>query len=93
MPCSDNESHDYQQGIVVDIDDDDHGEHHEDEHIDMCTPFCSCSCCGAFTLKAVDKGSPVIVFEPQYSKVINNYLSIFSEVDLHAIWQPPKQFS
>ena len=91
QPCSDNESHDYQQGLVVEIHDDSHDDHSEDEHIDMCTPFCSCSCCGAFTLKAKEELFVIDFFEQEYAKVINTYQSFLSEADLRAIWQPPKQ--
>lgn len=56
--------------------------------LDLCTPFCTCSCCAAhvqvpimftYTLRKVTS-----------SPAFNSYSSVFIERLCYTIWQPPK---
>ena len=86
MPCSDGEECNAPiQTSISAIDD--HGNHsHESE---MCSPFCTCLCCGQFVSTASDEAS-ISQLKFHSTPTLAIYQSGFSlEVDL-AIWQPPK---
>lgn len=61
---------------------------HHDEHNDICSPFCSCSCCQSVTVMAF------YTHELTTTTIAVNQPFIFEE-DFHSsdcasIWQPPK---
>ncbi|MBA5792545.1 hypothetical protein H1R17_07250 [Flavobacterium sp. xlx-214] len=64
--------------------------HSSDEHVDTCSPFCSCACCGIhlmvadysiyhFKTNVSPTYAEIVTYQPQ------NELGI-----VHGIWQPPK---
>ena len=91
LPCADggidtDHSSTAQKELVAD-----RHNHSEDKHIDNCSPFCICNCCGAQILNY----SPVTVFE--FSRAISlitvalpTYTSILTSNFHGSIWQPPQ---
>ncbi|HOZ75433.1 MAG TPA: hypothetical protein PLS51_04400 [Flavobacterium sp.] len=88
LPCADaaNDS-EHSQSTVQ-------NHHHEtnDEHSDLCSPFCICNCCGAQILNFTPVLSFVIepipaIFSPKPEIGYKSHLaSMFSG----SIWQPPR---
>ena len=66
-------------------------EHSHDKTIDLCSPFCICSCCGS---QMANYSQPIIIDFPRLSKSIKTqlptYNSIFSSNFFGSIWQPPQ---
>ena len=68
-----------------------HEKHSTDNHNDLCSPFCICSCCGSVI---ASYSHPIIIKTPIRSKVIKAQLPTYKSI-LHSnfygsIWQPPK---
>ncbi|WP_407637847.1 DUF6660 family protein [Chryseobacterium koreense] len=60
------------------------------KHADYCSPFCTCSCCGAqLSIVSIEW-----FFLPKeaifYSKKISSYHSLFNPGIPSGIWQPPQ---
>ncbi|MDV3956682.1 hypothetical protein J2O08_16555 [Elizabethkingia anophelis] len=62
----------------------------DDHHSDLCSPFCTCSCCGMhitatnFAVLSISTVSPVY-----YDKIVSS--PVMSAFDItYGIWQPPK---
>lgn len=79
--CVDDEKFSYS---ILEVDNHDHSS----AEVDLCTPFCACSCCSAhiqlpatfiFNVKDVPSSSP-----------FNFYSSVFADRFSYSIWQPPK---
>ena len=93
IPCTDNDTHQYEQGIVIVLDSHSNHHHSNDEHVDLCSPFCSCSCCGVLTIKAKEHTFSFSYKSSKWFKKIITYQPANSEAVLNAIWQPPKFIS
>ncbi|MFC6269488.1 DUF6660 family protein [Frigoriflavimonas asaccharolytica] len=64
---------------------------HSENHQDLCTPFCTCSCCG---ISLDIKFASVFLKFPEaksefYKIIANRQTSLFSNYN-GSIWQPPK---
>jgi len=59
-------------------------------HADLCSPFCTCSCCGV-QLAAADLRfygfTPI--FQARYSEITDSPREQFFNI-IYGIWQPPK---
>lgn len=84
IPCADAcgiDSH--EQSITMESAND-----HHQEHLDLCSPFCSCSCCATqITI------SPLLNFEITMQSEIRTFVIIDNTVPhtlYFSIWQPPK---
>lgn len=64
-------------------------DNHNHADADLCTPFCSCTCCpaSAFYHPLALFEIPKIIFQSMKFNVVNS--SCLSN-DFHSIWQPPK---
>ncbi|SFI84512.1 hypothetical protein SAMN05421638_1151 [Kaistella treverensis] len=87
VPCSDAASG---FGDKVCVAEDVHLEQSQDEHTDLCTPFCVCNCCG-MTLSV----SQINTLLPEHHKVVIKDIlpdRKYHHKILHpaGIWQPPK---
>lgn len=84
IPCADAcgiESH--EQSVSMETSKD-----HHQEHLDLCSPFCSCSCCS--TQVTV---SPLSNLEITKNAISRSFISIdtpFHHALYFSIWQPPK---
>ena len=65
----------------------DHSEH--PHTLEICTPFCTCSCCAAsVTMSYVSKGT---VPEGEFNSASYPLYNVRFYADVHnSIWQPPK---
>jgi len=85
LPCGDNMECNVKQEVKISAIDD-HGEHDHAEEI--CTPFCTCSCCAASVYYSVlSKIQTPNVFQSVKHRV--PAIAYNPEV-YYAIWQPPK---
>ena len=65
--------------------------HADDQHQDLCPPFCVCNCCGTFALSQLqifswtllDNSSIPVGKMPEYQ-------SVFVSAFFGNVWQPPK---
>ncbi|WP_244307383.1 DUF6660 family protein [Flavobacterium fluviatile] len=58
---------------------------------DLCSPFCSCACCGiqvVNNLNAISFDFPVII--PEIPPKVSQYQSILISSFTGSIWQPPQ---
>ena len=65
--------------------------HSHDKENDLCSPFCSCGCCGAHVLTY--EKLVVITFQkwqPVIKKQLPSYTSNFNSEFYFQIWQPPQ---
>ncbi|MFH6943414.1 DUF6660 family protein [Flavobacterium sp.] len=68
---------------------------HDDDHshnnkLDLCSPFCICSCCG---LQMVNLSQVLIDFPIPFKRIniqLPTYKSIFTSNFFGSIWQPPQ---
>lgn len=58
--------------------------------IDLCTPFCTCSCCASVSLQ--QQGASILVKGSfsTFENITFVYLSRSHSGDLTSIWQPPR---
>ncbi|HAV02598.1 MAG TPA: hypothetical protein DCW95_05295 [Chryseobacterium sp.] len=87
VPCSDAANG---FGDKVCVAEDVHLEQSQDQHADLCTPFCVCNCCGiSITVLQITKLLPqkIVVFIKDILPEKNyNYALLASA----GVWQPPK---
>lgn len=89
MPCADMEIN--SAGHSLAVHQLTHENHSHDKTSDLCTPFCTCNCCGAQILSFF----PTISYDfPLISRVIKTpkpfYKSVFASNFHGSIWQPPQ---
>lgn len=83
MPCAD--LHTEVDGMAISIDT---THEHQEEHQDLCPPFCSCNCCSSSEVNSLpddfsEKGLNTLLTTVHYqSEYYVNHDS--------GIWQPPK---
>ena len=68
-----------------------HDKHAHDNEIDLCSPFCSCNCCGQQILNFNQEIT--FVFNKIFLKIstqIPTYKPIFTSNFYGSIWQPPQ---
>lgn len=83
VPCSD--------GLSVNENEVAHSQNHEDEKsTDFCTPFCTCSCCGAqYNIVKFDILNFSPITKTFFEKISTDQYSVSFEI-FYGIWQPPK---
>lgn len=91
LPCADSDNE-----IKFDLDGkfivENHSDHANDTHTDLCSPFCICNCCGAQILSF----TPSIIFNitgitTEYiTKIDITYKSHLASMFSGSIWQPPQ---
>lgn len=86
MPCTDAfHSHETEKAAVINS-----PEHHQDFKEDVCTPLCSCSCCGINVFNAGSNALSIQILHKEINKYSADYISHLSSTDFSSIWQPPK---
>ncbi|MBK0368267.1 hypothetical protein I5M07_00355 [Flavobacterium sp. SE-1-e] len=68
-----------------------HDKHAHDAEKDLCSPFCSCSCCGSQVVNHFQ--SIIIDFPIPFEGIktqLPTYKSIFTSNFFGSIWQPPQ---
>jgi hypothetical protein len=86
VPCADSVQHS-SESVGIEIASNEHDHNHSD-HSDICTPFCTCVCCGSVIAlpKAESSISDKITTCTEYSfRYISNYSFDYSE----GTWHPP----
>ena len=87
VPCSDAASG---FGDKVCVAEDVHLEQSQDEHTDLCTPFCVCNCCGmSMAVSQIKKLLPEKIFLLVKADITESgygYSLLFNA----GVWQPPK---
>ncbi|MEO6287598.1 MAG: DUF6660 family protein [Dyadobacter sp.] len=58
--------------------------------IDLCSPFCICTCCSAITLQQEITSPSLLASFPVFEDLIFAYSSETISGDLTSIWQPPR---
>ncbi|MFI5171837.1 MAG: DUF6660 family protein [Chitinophagales bacterium] len=85
-PCAD-AFHTHKENIEVATNG---NEHHQENHEDLCPPFCSCNCCGnsVSTSNAFYQANLKLLIDSElfYSKDVSQFISR----NFSSIWQPPK---
>lgn len=61
----------------------------ESDHMDLCSPFCQCSCCATFSIVNVPVGITFKVFDPVGSIYTDHINVAVIEISL-PVWQPPQ---
>ncbi|MDG1871931.1 MAG: hypothetical protein P8I78_08215 [Flavobacterium sp.] len=89
MPCADREVNSWAH-TTLELKSN-HDNHSHDKANDLCSPFCSCSCCGSqvvsyFQSNTIDFPIPSEGIKTQ----LPTYKSIFASNFLGSIWQPPQ---
>lgn len=86
VPCTD--GLDYANEVAqTDCKSHDHSSHN---HVDTCSPFCSCTCCGIHLMVA---DYTIYHFKTNVSPTYAEIVTYHPQVDLgivYGIWQPPK---
>lgn len=88
IPCKDNVSTDTCASTVVVINSASDINHSLD--VDLCTPFCTCSCCASVSLQHQNASLPLKGSFATFAEVAFAYLSRSHSGDLTSIWQPPR---
>jgi hypothetical protein len=58
--------------------------------IDLCSPFCICTCCSAITLQTEIVSPPLMASFSVFEELSFAYSSNSDSGDLATIWQPPR---
>ena len=64
-------------------------QHHQNDHQDLCNPFCSCSCCGVTQVNPKVSSFEFEIVKPA-SSYTDSYLSASTITIALPIWQPPQ---
>jgi hypothetical protein len=89
MPCSDSDTCEKEGISQIGIDHQSNHDHSEDSG-DLCTPFCSCTCCGCSGFVIHVPYFDIIgsrLISPRSSTI---YQSNFVSTYFYSFWQPPK---
>lgn len=87
-PCRDSDLHEdpIKDAIAVVAD---HDHSHSGIELDICTPFCICSCCAAHIKISVPEN--IEADKPEHNTKLNTLYIEHPTLDLtHSIWQPPR---
>lgn|SRR5690606_20831816 len=89
LPCSDGND---RCGLLADADSSPVEHNHDQDTADMCSPFCSCSCCGialnSFHFSTLTFYTPILPI-PVAKKIVFRNVT-FTTYYLGSIWQPPQ---
>ncbi|WP_374760192.1 DUF6660 family protein [Dyadobacter pollutisoli] len=86
IPCQDQALEvSYSDHVTVDA-----SSQQQSTDIDLCSPFCICTCCSAITLQAETAPPPMMASFPVFEELIFAYSSNINGGDLTSIWQPPR---
>jgi hypothetical protein len=86
LPCADNdEAHDDRAKTAIVKQND---QQREQEHNDICSPFCHCTCCAGFSIYHIFTASTSLVLSNR--KAYTSYLPDDLIGNSSAIWQPPQ---
>lgn len=70
---------------------DDHNEHSHDKDKDLCSPFCSCNCCGSQIVSYFNVMTcNFAVVSKEIKTQLPSYTSKFTSNFYGSIWQPPQ---
>lgn len=85
FPCNDI-MNDNQKSITINLED------HGHQELDLCSPFCICSCCGinTYQFKLINYNITEQTVFIQQIKQNNFYVFIYSKDVTSSIWQPPQ---
>ena len=83
MPC--NDVHDGAKKAVTTFTE---AQDHHENHNDICSPFCICSCCQGFV--ALTPFHPVTISETILVSNFSHYSKKFISSAFASIWKPPK---
>lgn len=61
----------------------------QNDHEELCNPFCSCSCCGATQMNPKITSLEFEIVKP-VSSYADSYLSAFTVTIALPVWQPPQ---
>nr|WP_315202064.1 DUF6660 family protein [uncultured Flavobacterium sp.] len=89
MPCADMETNNSAHTKTEFVSNDNNHSHNKEN--DLCSPFCTCNCCGAQVLSY--QANVVFDFSTisaVITKSLPTYKSIFSSNFFGSIWQPPQ---
>lgn len=90
MPCSDAGKVSYRQDRNLAASTTDHTSGHTDEHQDLCSPFCQCSCCSlayALPILSVPAAAPAPAFgDKTFAALIQQCPAGIAL----PVWQPPQ---
>tara|TARA_R110002124_G_scaffold232000_3_gene397168 strand:+ start:1585 stop:2064 length:480 start_codon:yes stop_codon:yes gene_type:complete len=67
-----------------------HSSQNESMGLDLCSPFCICSCCSVPTSTAPLTELPALLQKQIDTIQLFTYQSTFTSTDFSFIWQPPK---
>jgi hypothetical protein len=89
MPCADMEVNSPAHSSVEFASN--HDEHSHDKENDLCSPFCSCACCGSqmvsyFQATVIN----IAILSKSIKTQLPTYKSILSSNFFGSIWQPPQ---
>lgn len=85
LPCDDAYSHGGDQGLDINL----HLENNTD-HGDMCSVFCTCSCCGVVTTEIQEYSHIIIKPVVRHTSKITDFQQLSLSRIPFGIWQPPK---
>lgn len=91
MTCSDAEIHSSAPNSGFELAHDGEGTHSHNKEGDMCSPFCSCACCGVQivnNMTVLNLNFPVLTEQPVPQ--IPHYTPVFASSFSGSIWQPPQ---
>ncbi len=89
LPCADKKVNSSDKTSVVFTSN--QGDHSHDNEIDLCTPFCMCSCCGSLVVSYIAPNAinfPIVT--SSIKSAVPSYKSILSANFYGSIWQPPQ---
>ena len=90
LPCADMGDNNGAQEISSSISEN-HTHGPKEKHVDMCSPFCSCNCCGLQILDLAPSTSfDVVAVKVGISTPETTYKSNLASVFSGSIWQPPQ---
>ncbi|NIJ52845.1 DUF6660 family protein [Dyadobacter arcticus] len=58
--------------------------------LDLCSPFCVCTCCAGITLQQEMDSAPLLSNFSVFEEITFAYSSGANSGDLTSIWQPPR---
>jgi len=88
IPCKDNVSTNSYANTVILVNSTSDTSHSPD--VDLCTPFCTCSCCASVSLQQQIPFLPAKGNFSIFQEITFAYLSRSHSGDLTSIWQPPR---
>ncbi|WP_439557446.1 DUF6660 family protein [Dyadobacter sp.] len=88
IPCQDEAPEPVSEVYVASI----RADHPDDTHaaLDLCSPFCICTCCAGITLQQVPAALPEATSSLIFQDRFDTYTRPGHSENLNSIWQPPR---